>query len=182
MQVPLEVYFHNTAKSEAVEAAVRERAKKLEQYADKIVSCRVTIEAPHKHHHQGKLFRITIDLHVPGEHIVVNRDPSQHHAHEDVAVAIRDAFDAARRRLQDHTRVERGKVKAHEEQPHGRIIELAPEQDFGRIETEDGREVYFHRNSVLNADFDKLEIGMRVWFDEEPGDRGPQASTVHVVS
>ena len=117
MQVPVEVYFHNTAKSDAVEAAVRERARKLERYADEIISCRVTIEAPHKHQHQGKLFRVTIDLHVPGEQIVVNRDPSEHHAHEDVAVAIRDAFDAARRRLQDHTRVVRGKVKTHAEQP-----------------------------------------------------------------
>lgn len=182
MQAPVEVFFHNTAKSEAVEAAVRERARKLEQYANKIISCRVTIEAPHKHHQQGKLFHVTIDLHVPGEHIVVSRDPSQHHAHEDAAVAIRDAFDAARRRLQDHTRVERGKVKSHEEQPHGRIVELVPEEDFGRIETTDGREVYFHRNSVLNADFDKLETGTRVWFDEEHGDRGPQATTVHVQS
>jgi cold shock CspA family protein len=182
MQVPLEVYFHNTAKSDTVEAAVRERARKLEKYADKIISCRVTIAAPHKHHHQGKLFRVTIDLHVPGDHIVVNRDPSEHHAHEDVTVAIRDAFDAARRRLQDHTRVERGKVKTHEGQPHGRIVELVPEQDFGRIETADGREVYFHRNSVLNADFATLETGMRVSFDEERGDQGPQASTVHVLS
>jgi cold shock CspA family protein/ribosome-associated translation inhibitor RaiA len=182
MQVPLEVYFHNTDKSDAIEAIVRERARTLERYADTIVSCRVTIEAPHKHHHQGKLFRVTVDLHVPGAHIVVNRDPSQHHAHEDVSVAIHDAFDAARRQLQDHFRVVRGKVKAHEEQPHGRIVELVPAQDFGRIETVDGREVYFHRNSVLNADFDKLETGMRVRFDEERGDQGPQASTVHVIS
>jgi len=114
MQVPIEVYFHNTAKSDAVEATVQELAKKLERYADIIVSCRVTIGAPHKHHQQGKLFHVTVDVHLPGEHIVVNRDPSQHHAHEDVTVAIRDAFDAARRQLQDYVRVRRGKVKTHE--------------------------------------------------------------------
>jgi cold shock CspA family protein len=99
-----------------------------------------------------------------------------------VFVSIRDAFDAARRQLQDHLRVERGKVKVHEGPPHGKIVELVRDQDFGRIETPDGREVYFHRNSVLNADFDKLETGAAVWFSEESGDRGPQATTVHVIS
>jgi cold shock CspA family protein len=182
MQVPLEIYFHNTAKSDAIESAVRERAEKLERFADNIVSCRVTIDAPHKHHRRGKLFRVSVDVHVPGGHVVVSRDPSQHHAHEDITVAIRDAFDAARRRLQDHLRIERGKIKTHPEQPHGEIVALVRDQGFGRIATPDGREVYFHRNSVLNADFDALEPGMLVWFDEERGDRGPQASSVHVIS
>lgn len=182
MQVPLEIYFHNTAKSDAVEAAVRARAKKLERFADSIVSCRVTIDASHKHQRQGKLFRVAVDIHLPGSHVVASRDPSKHHAHEDVMVAIRDAFDAARRRLQDRVRVDRGKVKAHEEQARGTIVALVADQDFGRIAKPDGREIYFHRNSVLNADFDKLEPGTVVRFDEEPGDLGPQASSVHVVS
>lgn len=181
MQIPLEVVFHNMARSEAVEAAIRERASKLEQFADKIVSCRVTVDAPHKHHRQGKLFRVAIDVHIPGAHVVATRDPGENHAHEDAYVAIRDAFDAARRQLQDRLRIERGKVKAHEGPPHGRILELVRDQDFGRIETPDGREVYFHRNSLLNADFDKLEPGATVWFSEEQGDRGPQATTVHVI-
>lgn len=182
MQVPLEIYFHNTAKSDTIESIVRERAQRLERFADNIVSCRVTIDAPHKHHRHGKLFRVSVDVHLPGGHVVVSRDPSEHHAHEDVAVAIRDAFDAARRRLQDYLRVERGKVKAHHEQPRGKIIALARDRDFGRIATPDGREVYFHRNSVLNADFDALEIGTLVCFDEERGDEGPQASSVHVIA
>jgi cold shock CspA family protein len=99
-----------------------------------------------------------------------------------VAVAIRDAFHAARRRLQDYLRIERGDIKAHEGPPHGKIVALVRDQDFGRIATPDGREVYFHRNSVLNADFDALEPGTPVWFDEERGDEGPQASSVHVIS
>jgi len=179
MQVPLDIYFHNLDKSETIEAAVRDRAQKLERFADKIVSCRVTIDSPHKHHHQGKLFQVSVDIHVPGGHIVASRKPSEHHAHEDITVAIRDAFAAARRELQDHLRIERGKVKQHEERAHGKIAAL--EQDSGRIETQDGREIYFHRNSVLSADFDKLTLGTPVWFAEEDGDDGPQASTVHVV-
>lgn len=182
MQVPLEIHFHNTPKSDAVEAAVRERAQKLERFADSIVSCRVTIDAPHKHHRQGKLFHVSVDIHIPGGEIVASRDPSKHHAHEDVHVAIRDAFDAARRQLQDRLRVASGKIKVHEGPPHGKIVTLVRDQNFGRIATPDGREVYFHRNSVLNADFDTLEPGTPVWFNEETGDRGPQASSVHVIS
>jgi ribosomal subunit interface protein len=182
MQIPLEIHFHNTAKSDAVEAAIRERATKLEHFADNIVSCRVTVDAPHKHHRQGKLFRVSVDVHIPGGHVIASRDPAQHHAHEDVFVAIRDAFDAVRRQLQDRLRVERGKVKLHEGPPHGTIVAVVRDQDFGRIATVDGREVYFHRNSVLNADFDKLQPGTSVWFNEEPGENGPQATTVHVAS
>jgi ribosome-associated translation inhibitor RaiA len=117
MQVPLEVFFHNTAKSDAVEAVAREHAKKLEQFADEIVSCRVTIDVPHKHHQQGKLFQVSVDLHIPGGHVVASRAPGAHHAHENIEVAMRDAFDAAQRRLQDRLRIKRGKVKTHEPPP-----------------------------------------------------------------
>jgi ribosomal subunit interface protein len=115
MQVPLEVVFHNAERSPAVEQAVRERVAKLEKFADNLTSCRVTIEAPHKHHHQGNLYAVRVDLRCPGSELVANRSPSADHAHEDVYVAIRDAFRAARRQLQDRQRVRRGDVKAHEE-------------------------------------------------------------------
>jgi ribosome-associated translation inhibitor RaiA len=104
-------------KSDAIEAAARERATKLEKFADRIVSCRVTIDAPHKHHRHGKLFRVSVDVHIPGGHVVTSRNPGEHHSHEDVLVAIRDAFDATRRQLQDRLRVERGQVKQHEPRP-----------------------------------------------------------------
>jgi cold shock CspA family protein/ribosome-associated translation inhibitor RaiA len=168
-------------RSEALEADIRAAAAKLEHFAEHIVSCRVTLEAPHKHQHQGKLYRATIDIHVPGGQIVANRSPSEHHAHEDAYVALRDAFAAAQRQLQDYLRVQRRKVKTHATPLHGQIIALHPEQDFGRIATLDGREIYFHRNSVVNADFDQLAVGGQVRFDEEIGDRGPQATTVHVI-
>jgi cold shock CspA family protein len=167
--------------SPAIETAVRERASKLEQFAPDVVSCRVRIEAPHKHHRQGKLYAVTVDLRLPGGEVVASREPSAHHAHEDVYVAIRDAFKAARRQLQDRVRERRGDVKPHELPPHGKILTLDPERGSGRIATSDGREVYFHRNSVLNADFDKLEPGLEVRFHEELGDEGPQASSVHVI-
>jgi ribosomal subunit interface protein len=117
MQAPLEIVFHQVDRSPAVEDAVRERVAKLERIAPDITSCRVTIEAPHKHHHQGNLYAVRVDLRYPGSELVVNRSPSADHAHEDVYVALRDAFKAARRQLQDYQRVRRGDVKAHRPKP-----------------------------------------------------------------
>jgi ribosomal subunit interface protein len=181
MQVPLEIVFHNVDRSPAVEAAVRERAAKLEQFAENITSCRVTVEAPHKNHQQGNLYTVRVDLHFPGGEVVANRSPSENHAHEDVYVALRDAFKAARRQLQDRRHMRRGDVKPHEAPPHGRIASLDRERGAGRITTADGREIYFHRNSVINGRFEHFEPGMEVRFSEEPGDKGPQASSVYVV-
>lgn len=179
MKLPLQVVFRNMEASAAVEAKICERAEQLERSYDRIMSCRVVVEAHHKHHHQGNLYHVRVDLKVPEAEIVASREPDEHHAHEDVFVAVRDAFDAVRRRLEDYARRRRGDVKAHEVPPHGRIVDLYPEH--GRIETADGRIVYFHRNSVIDADFDKFAIGTEVRFVEEAGERGPQASTVYVV-
>jgi ribosomal subunit interface protein len=181
MQVPLEIRFHNTDPSPAVEAAIRERVAKLEKFAPEIVSCRVTVEAPHKHHKQGKLFHVSVDVRLPGGEVVANRDPSAHHAHEDVFVSLRDAFKSVRRQLQDCVRKRRGAVKAHEVPPHGVIAMLNKDADYGRITTPQGREIYFHRNSVIGADFDRLEVGTEVRFSEEAGERGPQASNVQLI-
>lgn len=114
MQVPLQVTFHGMDPSAAVEDRVRERATKLERLCDHIISCRVVIESPHKHHQHGQIFSVRIDVTVPQHEIVVSREPAQNHAHEDVYVAIRDAFDAAERRLEDHVRQQRGEVKTHQ--------------------------------------------------------------------
>jgi cold shock CspA family protein/ribosome-associated translation inhibitor RaiA len=181
MKLPLQITFRGLPHSDAVEGNIREKAEKLDQFFPQIMSCRVVVESHHKHHHQGNLFHIRIDLTVPGHEIVVSRDRQKHQAHEDVYVAIRDAFDAARRQLEDYARTLRGDVKAHAVPEHGRIIELVPAEDFGRIQTSDGRLVYFHRNSVLGADFDALAEGDEVRFAEEQGEKGPQASTVHLT-
>jgi ribosomal subunit interface protein len=104
MQIPLEIRFHNLEPSAAVEAAVRKRAEKLEKFADTIIRCQVTIEAPHKHQHRGNLFRCVITVRTPAGEIAVSRMPDDEHAHEDAYVAIRDAFNAAQRQLQDQQR------------------------------------------------------------------------------
>lgn len=181
MKLPLHIMFRNMGPSEAIEAKVRERAEKLDHFYEHIMSCRIVIEERHKHHERGNLYHVRIDMKVPDGEIVANREPDTHHGYTDVYVAIRDAFDSARRQLQDHARERRWEVKTHETPPHGRIAELVPEENFGRIGTLDGREVYFHRNSVIDSDFDNLEVGDEVRFVEEDGEMGPQASTVRVI-
>lgn len=181
MQLPLQITFRNMESSEALEASIRKFAAKLEQEGSSIMSCRVVVEAPANHKQKGGLFHTRLDITVPGGEIVINRKPDQHHSYVDVYVSIRDAFKAAKRRLSEHTSRRQGKTKAHESVPCGQISTLVPEEDYGRIETSDGRDLYFHRNSILGADFDKLKIGQVVSFAEGTGDEGPQASTVRLV-
>jgi cold shock CspA family protein/ribosome-associated translation inhibitor RaiA len=181
MPVPLELQFHNLDRSPTIEAEVQKHVAKLEKFASHLMSCRVTIEAPHKRHEQGNLFAVRVDLRYAGGEVVASRAPEQHHAHEDWRVALRDAFRAARRQLQDRTRLSRGQVKPHVAPPHGRIASLDAERDCGRITTSDGREIYFHRNSLVGTSFDQLTVGAEVRFEEELGEQGPQASSVHVL-
>ena len=181
MQQPLQITFRGIPQSDSIKAAIEEKAKKLDQFYEKIMACRVMVEAPHSHHQHGRLYHIRIDITVPGGELVANRSPDKHQAHEDIYVAIRDAFDAAKRQLQSYNRRQKGKVKFHESPPHGHVTQLEPDQEYGRIETSDGRDIYFHRNSLVRGDFEKLEVGSEVRYVEEAGEDGPQASTVHVV-
>lgn len=121
MQIPMQITIRDVEHSEALETHIRDKARKLDEFFDHIMSCRVVVEVPHKHHNQGKQFNVRIDIGVPGSEIAVNRD----HA-EDVYVALRDAFDAAKRQLEDYARKLRGDVKTH--QPK-REVESAEEVD-----------------------------------------------------
>lgn len=113
MQVAPNITLRNMGPSEALEKAINEKVAKLEQYYDQIIACHVVVDAPHQHHHQGKLFSVHIDVTLPQGKVVVSRDPQSNHAHEDVYVAVRDAFDAAFRQLEDYQRRQRGDVKDH---------------------------------------------------------------------
>jgi cold shock CspA family protein/ribosome-associated translation inhibitor RaiA len=180
MQLPLQITFRNLDPIPTVEVKVRERVEELEQFFGRIISCRVVIEAPSRHHHKGNLYHIRVDLKVPGREIVVKRDPPEHHAHEDIYVAVRDCFDAVRRQLEDHVRRQRGDTKTHEVPSHGRIARLIAEGSYGFITAAEGGEIYFHRNAVADDGFDKLAVGDEVRFvvHASEGEKGPQASTV----
>ena len=181
MQTPLQVTFRNMDDSESLESYIRERVEKLDNMSETVVDCRVVVEAPRKHQRKGGLYHAKIDITLPGGTIAVNREQDLHQAHQDVYVAVRDAFDAVQRQMQAYISRQKGHVKSHESVPYGRISELHPEGDYGRILTAEGEDIYFHRNSVLNADFDALEIGMEVRFVAQEGDEGPQASSVRLI-
>lgn len=181
MQVPLQITFRNMETSEALEDYIRERAAKLDSSCENMVSCRVVVEAPHKHQRKGGLFHATIEITLPKETIVINREPDQHKSYKDAYVVVRDVFDSAQRKLRGVVGRQKGEVKVHEEMPQGRITELYPHEDYGRIATGAGDDIYFHRNSLINADFAGLAIGDEVRFVEEQGDNGPQATSVRVT-
>ncbi|HSN21810.1 MAG TPA: HPF/RaiA family ribosome-associated protein [Usitatibacter sp.] len=174
METPLQITIQNVPRSDALEARIRESAAKLELFHPRITSCRVAVDELQKHPHQGRQFRVRVEVHAPGrEHVVATL---QHH--EDVYVALRDAFDAARRQLQDEVREARGDVKRHAEPRHGRVARLDAEQGFGFIETDEGDEVYFSRENVVSPSFDRLEPGTEVQFIEEAAGEGVQARRV----
>ena len=199
MKYPLQITFRNIRPSEAIEEWIRAEVSKLDTFYSRVMGCRVAIEIPHRHHKKGRPFHIRIDLTVPGEEIVVNREPSLSHRtrqsgesrlkkrlevrtpHKNIHLAINDAFKAVDRRLQDYARRQRGDVKSHASLQVARVSKILPDQSYGFLTSNDGRGIYFHKNSVLNRDFSRLKVGTEVSFVEESGEKGQQASTVRIV-
>jgi cold shock CspA family protein len=199
MIVPVQLAFRNLEPSEDLEELIQAEAASLDTFYPRITNCRVVVEKPHKHHLRGQSWRVRVDIGVPGKVIVVNHEPSLRSTlrrmevdqlskenevqvpHKDINIVIRDTFAAARRRLQDYARRQRGDVKEHESLSQARVIRLFPADDYGFLQAPDGAEIYFHRNSVLQDGFDQLEIGAEVSYVEEHGDKGLQASTVRLL-
>lgn len=199
MKLPVTITFHGMAPSEWMEREIRGRAAKLDTYCRDIMSCHVVFDVPHRHHEAGNRFSLRIDLRVPDEEIAVTRASNVHASRrdlgeeewvkqfdvegmrKDVRLVIREAFDVARRRLQDYARKHRQAVKTHQELPRGRVVTWTPEEAFGTIEAADGHQVYFHQHSVIGSGLKRLRVGADVAFVEEPGEKGPQASTVKVM-
>ncbi|HYL45406.1 MAG TPA: HPF/RaiA family ribosome-associated protein [Candidatus Limnocylindrales bacterium] len=200
MKLPLQITFRNLESSEMAEDWIREEVFKLEEFYNRIMACRVTVEIPHRHHRRGTRYHVSIDLTMPGGELVIKREPSLSKRlrllgetvlaknlevdtpHKNLRLAIHDAFKVAGRRLQDYARRQGGYVKNHEPLPEGRVSRLFPEKGYGFLVTPDAREIYFHQDSVLNQGFRRMEIGTRVVFSEEPGEKGPQASTVRIAA
>ncbi|TNF53492.1 HPF/RaiA family ribosome-associated protein [bacterium] len=175
MENPLQITGRNFELTDAIKSEIQKRAEKLDKFYNRIMSCRVVIESPQRHRHAGKLYSVNIDITVPGGELCIRREPR-----EDLYVSIRDSFQAARRKLEDFARRQRREVKHHEEKPQAHISSLFPEKGYGFITTPENREIYFHKNSVVNSDFKNLKVGMSVHYVEEKGQKGPQASTVSI--
>ena len=176
--------------SPAVRSRIEQLVSELERMEPRLIRCRVLIDSPHRHQRVGRKYHIRIELTVPGRrNLVINREPSRFHppaAHEELAVALQDAFAAAKRKLEEGVRLRRGMVKEHAppEMETGRVIRVvqeAPEEGglYGFIQDpRDGAEVYFHEHSVVGGRLSGLKPGVRVNFTRELGDEGPQAARV----
>jgi cold shock CspA family protein len=181
LETPVKIDFQGMDANAAMRKAIVERVDNLEQRFGRITACRVVVIAPTAHHQTGGIYEIHIHLSLPdGREVNVAKTPQNDERHANSAYAINDAFKRARRRLQDQVRRLQGKVKVHEPEPSGAVVRIDADGGFGFIETSDGREIYFHRNSVLNDGFLRLDIGMRVTFAEALGEKGPQATTVRI--
>lgn len=183
VQVELQVSYHHVQPSDVLNAVIRTKAAELEQFFSRITGCHVLVERPGSHHRKGKgaHYRVRIELTVPGRILVVGRDPILTKPHEDPFLAVNEAFHAARRQLQDYVRRLRGDVKFRIGPPHGRVATLFRRAGYGFLVTENNREIYFNRASVLNKGFNRLKPGDEVRFFEEQGEKGPQASTVERI-
>lgn len=181
MQTPLEITFHNLPSSEWVERQIRQRVEKLEKRYPRLVGCRVSVEALHHQHQTGNIYEVHIDLKLPGGELAVSREPhraKEKYAHPDLRQSLRDAFAAAERRLAGYKEQQAGDVKTHEAPFAGEIAQLYA--DHGFILTGAGAQLYFHRNSVMNADFAKLKRGDIVHYVPADGDTGPTAYKVWI--
>ncbi|MBZ5644735.1 MAG: HPF/RaiA family ribosome-associated protein [Acidobacteriia bacterium] len=200
MKSKMQITFRNMKRSQAVEGWIASEVAKLETFYNRLMGCRVTVEVPHRHHKRGWPYHIRVDLTVPGGEIVVKREPSLiarsrrlgeraskkqsevHIPHKKLRQAIDDAFKAAGRRLQDYARRQRGDIKSPSTLPEARVSSILPREGFGFLTSDDGREIYFHKNSVLGRAFPRLKVGTAVRFVEEAGEEGPQASTVRILA
>jgi cold shock CspA family protein len=183
MEVPLEITFRGIDKTQDIEDLIRAKAAKLEKICDSIISCRVAVESPHEHQQSGSPFRVRINTRVPpGHDLVVRRESTGGYLHEKLPVVLSGAFDAASRQLKKLVEKQQGQVKTHPEQENvAFVVYLNADEGYGFIKTLEGRELYFHRNSVLKDDFDRLEIGTGVRFVADKGEEGPKASTVQIT-
>src|SRR5262245_61103124 len=182
MDRPIELTFRNVPRFAEIESVVKDEAHKLERYARKIVGCRVAIERPQKFQRQGNPYRVRLFINAAARRpIVVAREPLDSDMHDDLRTIVIGAFKAARRQLQSLIERQRGDEKPPHE-PRALVVRVFPEEGYGFLKTADGREMYFHRHSVLHGDFERLAVGTEVRIEESEGDEGPQASTVQIVN
>lgn len=184
MQTPLELAFKHVEPTEEIKALVAEKVGHLETFYDGITSCHVYIRAPHSSQRTGNLYQVTIEVRVPGTELVVRHNQDDVARHEHLKVAVRDAFAAMAKELKRWKQKISGEVKEHVGPLQGKIVEIHHDQDYGQIMATDHRLIYFHRNSVVDADFDSLQprdaVELVVQTDESA--IGPQASTVRPIS
>jgi cold shock CspA family protein len=188
MDVPLEIAFHNTASSKEAEEEIRARVADLERRYDRLISCRVRVEQRASNPSHTIPPVVHIELGIAGrKHFLISHEPDhllRKYKHPDLHHAIVEAFRLAERQLLDIKDQRNGRSRdGHHDvgnQSLGQVAEVTPEQDFGYLVTKEGGLLYFHRNSLLTGEFDDLERGDAVYYNEDVGDTGPIATKVRV--
>ena len=183
MQTTPELIFHDVNRSAWVENYILERVQRLDRFADGITSCRVSLTRDQASHHKGNRYSVMIEVRTPPNHdLAVRKGKVMRDLQAQLPALINLAFGAIERQLKKTAALRRGEDKRHDGQPHG-IVEKLFEEGYGFLRAVgDDRQVYFHRNSVLHGDFERLAIGTEVRFTAQDGELGPQASSVQIVA
>jgi ribosomal subunit interface protein len=177
-----EIIFHDVDRSEWIETYIVERLQKLERFAQGITRCRVTLSQEQGKHKKGNRYSVMVEVRMPPQHdLAIKKQKEIRDMPTQLPALINLAFGAIERQLKKTAALRRGEEKAHDAQPHG-LVEKLFDEGYGFIRAaDDNRQVYFHRNSVLHGDFERLSVGTAVRFSPEDGDNGPQASSVQVI-
>ena len=185
MEVPIEITYHDVRKTDNLDDLVREKAARLDKFHDHITSCSVAVELEQNPHETANMYRVRISLRVPpGHELVVNEKSEQDDQRVGLEAVIRRAFDKMEKQLKTLKDKQRDKVKEHPEQVvQGIVKEMHTDEDYGFIQdVASGRDIYFHRNSVHGDEYDRLDVGTGVRFNQELGDKGFQATFVQIVA
>ena len=184
MQTAPELIFHDIDRSAWVENYILERVQRLDRFAAGITSCRVSLTQDQASHHKGNRYTMLVEARIPPNHdLAAKKAKVIRDMQTQLPALINLAFGAIERQLKKTAELRRGEVKnAENGQPHG-IVEKLFDEGYGFLRAvDDDRQVYFHRNSVLHGDFDRLSVGTEVRFTPQDGDEGPQASSVQIVA
>ncbi|MBD2459866.1 HPF/RaiA family ribosome-associated protein [Oscillatoria sp. FACHB-1407] len=187
MQVALEITYRDVDKTPAIESLVQEKVAKLERLCNYINSCQIALEKIHDRPKHGSPYRVRIDITVPPNHeLVADSNPGDRIQYAELDTVIRDAFSKVERQLKELTEKQRESEKTKgvaAQDTVALVTRLFPEAGYGFIKRiDDGEDIYFHRNSVLHDNFDRLEVGTGVRFEAEEGDKGLQATSVQIVN
>jgi ribosome-associated translation inhibitor RaiA len=185
MQVPLEIRYHHLDRSESLDAEIRTHVDKLDRLYDRLVACHVAVEGRRQQHRTGHPCEIHIELTVPGQKLVVSKEPhksNETHHNPDLRQVLKDAFHAAERQLIDFKRKQRIETKPFGASMHGSIAQILPDQDHGFILTAGGASLYFNRASMTSDSFDALKMGDNVHYIERDADNGPIAGKVWLAT
>jgi len=184
MQVTPEIIFHDLERSQWIEDYVVERLGHLERFSQHITRCHVTLSREQASQKKGNRYSVMVEVRIPQQHdLAVKKQKQVRDMATQLPAVINEAFGAIERQLKKTVALRRHEEKSHEGEPRGIVEKLFGEEGYGFIRTLEGdRQFYFHRNSVLHDDFERLAVGTEVRFTPQEGEEGPQASSVQVVS